>query len=165
MCIVWALNLKKSSDPAYQISNTAGVVERPIRTMGGDIQTEVGAVIVVGRPISTLSLPCSSFCAPSTNRGDIRLASDHANAVEESKAGRDVLEEFRDVVLAGVERGREQVAIIFRNVDRVDATDMVIQGTQRFCGLEVPKNDGVVVGASSDDALSGGGDADGFDFF
>ena len=80
---------------------------------------EVFVVVVVGRPFTTLSLSCSSFCTLSTDRGGSGLASDRAKAVEESKAGRDVLEEFRDVVLDGgaVVRGCEQVFTVFGEMD------------------------------------------------
>ena len=92
------LSLKKTGDAAHKITNAVAVVERPIRALGGVGQTE-GAV--VGRTFTTLSLPCASFRAPGTGRGGSRLTSDRAKAVEESEAGRDVLEEFRDVVLDG----------------------------------------------------------------
>jgi len=103
------------------MTNAVAVVERPIHAMGGggDIQTDVGAVIVVGRPFTTLSLPCASFRTSSTGRGGNGSASDRAKAVEESEAGRDILEEFRDVVLDGgaVLGGCEQVFIVFGEMD------------------------------------------------
>ena len=91
------------------MANAMVVVERSIHAMGGDVQTQGAAV--VGRSFTTLSLPCASFRTPSTGRSGSRLASDRAKAVEESEAGRDVLEEFRDVVLDGgaIVRGCEQV--------------------------------------------------------
>ena len=47
------------------------------------------------------------------------MASERAKAVEESEAGRDVLEEFRDVVLDGgaVQRGCQQVLTVFGEMD------------------------------------------------
>ena len=84
------------------MANAVAVVDCPIRAMCGDAQTEAAAgVLVVGRTFTTLSLPCSSFFASSTGRDGSGLASDRPKAVEESEAGRDVLEEFRDVVLDG----------------------------------------------------------------
>ena len=48
-----------------------------------------------------------------------RFVVDRTKTVEESEAGWDVLEEFRDVVLDGgaVERGCEQVLTVFRVMD------------------------------------------------
>jgi len=93
--------------------------------MGGDVQTEV--VAVVGHPLITLSLPCSFFCAPSTGRGGSGLASDRAKTVEESEAGRDVLEEFRDVVLDGgaVVRGCQQVFTVFGEMDTLYSSRVI----------------------------------------
>ena len=98
------------------MANAVVVVDCAICALGGDGQTE-GAVVC--RPFTTLSLPCPSFRAPSTGRGGIPLASDRAKAVEESEAGRDVLEEFRDVVLDGgaVFRGCEQVFTVLGEMD------------------------------------------------
>ena len=111
--------LKKASDPAHEMTNAVAVIACTIRALGGDSQTEVGAVIVVGRSLTTLSFPCASFCALSTGRGDSRLTTDRAYAVEESEAGGDVLEEFRDVVLDGgaVVGGCQQVFIVFGEMD------------------------------------------------
>ena len=82
------------------------------------------------------------------------LVVDRTKTVEESEAGRNVLHELRDVVLDGgaIVGGREQVPIIFREVDGGDGTCMILQGTHGFCGFEVPKNDGVVGGASREDS-------------
>ena len=93
--------------------------------MGGGVQTE--GVAVVGRPLTTLALPCSSFCALSTVSGDSELASDRAKAVEESEAGWDVLEEFRDVVLdrGAVVGGCEQVLTVFGEMDTAYAVGVV----------------------------------------
>jgi len=93
------------------------------------------------------------------------LVSYGSKTVQESEAGRDVLEEFRDVVLDGgaVLRGCEQVPIIFREMDTLYGARVMAQGTDGCCGLKVPKNDGVVAGASSDDARSVGPHADGHD--
>ena len=101
------------------MTNAVEVVDYTICALGGDGQTGVGAVIVVSCPLTTLSLSCASFCASSTGRGGSGLASDRANAVEESKAGRDVLKEFRDVVLDGgaVVRGCQQMFTVFGEMD------------------------------------------------
>ena len=119
------LSLKKSGDAAHEITNTVVVVDCTIRAMGGDVQTEGGAVVC--HPFTTLSLPCASFRASRTGRGRSRLASDRAKAVEESEAGRDVLEEFRDVVLDGgaVVRGCEQVLTVFGEMDTLYAVGVV----------------------------------------
>ena len=111
------LSLKKASDAAHEMTNAVAVVECTIRAMGGDVQTEGGAV--VSRPLTSLSLPCVSFRTPSTGRSGSRLASDRAKAVEESEAGRDVLEEFRDVVLDGgaVGGGCQQVFTVLGEMD------------------------------------------------
>ena len=47
------------------------------------------------------------------------------------------------------------MAIVFRDVDGYYFIFVVLQSTDGCCGLEVPKNDSVVVGASSDDARVG----------
>ena len=93
--------------------------------MGGGVQTE--GVAVVSRPLTTLALPCSSFCASSAGSGGNGLASNRAKAVEECEAGRDVLEEFRDVVLDGgaVVGGREQVLTVFGEMDTTYGFGMV----------------------------------------
>ena len=99
------------------------LVERSIHAMGGDVQTEgVAVVAFFARAIASLPLFRLFLWAPSARRRSRRLMSYGSKTVEESEAGGDVLEEFGDVVLHGgaVDRGREQVPIVFRNVDGVD---------------------------------------------
>ena len=96
------------------MTNMVVVVDCTIHTMGRDSQTEI--TLVVSHSLTTLSLPCATFRALSTGS---RLVSDCAKAVEESEAGRDVLEESRDVVLdrSAVLRGCEQVFTVFGEMD------------------------------------------------
>ena len=106
------------------MANAVVVVDCTIGALCGDGQTE-GAVVCC--PFTTLSLPCASFRAPSTGRGGSRLGLERAKAVEESEAGRDVLEEFRDVVLDGGAAGGgcEQVLTVFGEMDTLYGAGVV----------------------------------------
>ena len=97
------------------MTNAVVVVDCTIRAMGGDVQTEGAVGGVVGRTFTTLSHPSFSFCALGADRSDSGLTSDRAKAVEKCNAGRNVLEEFRDIVLdcRAVEGGCQQVFTVF----------------------------------------------------
>ena len=108
------------SEAAREMANTMALVERSIHAMGGDVQTEgVAVVAFFARAIASLPLFRLFLWAPSARRRSRRLMSYGSKTVEESEAGRDVLEEFRDVVLDGsaVVRGCQQVLTVFGDMD------------------------------------------------
>ena len=112
------------TEAARKMANGMVVVERTIRAMGRDVQTEIAVVTFFSRALATFSLFRIFLWAPSARGCSRRSFSYGSKAVEQSEAGGDVLEEFRDVVLDGgaVGRGCEQLSIVFRKVDGLDAT-------------------------------------------